>query len=276
MCWGCFADEWAMAQPQRIVSTAPSITEMLFALDAGDQVVGVTSYCDFPPAARDKPTIGDFAVPNLEAVLEQRPDLVVLLEGRQDLVNKFQPFSLETLILRHETLAQIMESISLLGREIGRPDEARKLVERIEQEIDQVRRRVSKLPVKKVLFLVGRNTGSLTDMYAVGDKSYIGQLIHLAGGQNIFGRLQAVYPKVSIEQVMARDPEIIVDLSHGEEVSQDKLKQVRNLWSTFPMLTAVEDNQVHVLSTDVFLVPGPRVAEAVQLLARVIHREDFN
>lgn len=257
--------------PKRIISTAPSITEILYALGAEDELVGVTSYCDFPPEARKKPVIGDFASPNLEAILAQDPDLVVILSGRTDLEEKMKPFSLPILVLEHETLAKIYRSIRILGERIDRKDEAASLVALIERKLERIQARLQGMPRKEVLFLVGRNSGSLTDIYVVGPHSYLGELISLAGGENIFYDMPASYPKVSIEQILTRNPEIIVDMSSMEQPDETTVTQALEIWAQFPGIRAVRNRHVHIVSSDVFLVPGPRVAEAVENLAEIFH-----
>lgn len=261
--------------PKRIISTAPSITEMIYALGAQDRLVGVTSYCDFPTEAREKPVIGDFAAPNIELMLSQKPDLVVVLSGRTDLEDKLRPFSLPVLVLRHETLARIYESIEILGERIGREEAATSLISDIENKLARIERRLSGLPRKEVLFLVGRNSGSLTDIYVVGTRSYLGQLMELAGASNIFSDLTASYPKVSIEQILVKNPEIIIDMSYMEAPDEETLREALKIWAQFPSIQAVANNDVHIVSSDVLLVPGPRIAEAVASLATIFHGEDF-
>jgi iron complex transport system substrate-binding protein len=261
--------------PKRIISTAPSITEMIYALGAQDELVGVTSYCDFPPEAQQKPVIGDFAAPNIELMLSQEPDLVVILSGRTDLEDKLRPFSLPVLVLKHETLAKIYESIGILGERIGREEAAASLISSIENRLARIERELSGLPKKEVLFLVGRNSGSLTDIYVVGTRSYLGQLIELAGASNIFSDLPASYPKVSIEQILTNDPEIIIDMSYMEAPDDETLEEALKIWAQFPSIQAVANGDVHIVSSDVFLVPGPRIAEAVASLAAIFHGKDF-
>jgi len=261
--------------PKRIISTAPSITEMIYALGAEGELVGVTSYCDFPPEAQQKPVIGDFAAPNIEAILSQKPDLVIILSGRSDLEDKLKPFSLPILVLEHETLAKIYESTRILGERLGREDAATSLISGIERDLAEINLEISGLPKKEVLFLVGRNSGSLTDIYVVGTRSYLGRLIELAGGKNIFSDLPAPYPKVSIEQILVSNPEIIIDMSYMEAPDEKTLGQALAIWAQFPSIKAVENDRVYIVSSDVFLVPGPRIAQAVASLATIFHRKDL-
>jgi iron complex transport system substrate-binding protein len=261
--------------PSRIVSTAPSLTETLFALGAGDRVVGVTSYCRNPAEAREKTIIGDFASPSIETILGLRPDLVVVLTGRADLLDKLRPFSIPTLVLAHETFEEIVESLVILGRHIGKPGEAAVLAAQLRERERSLRGRYSEAPRPRILFVVSRGAGSLNEIYSVGGNSYIGRMLDLAGGENIFGSLTAAYPKVSVEEILARNPEIIIDLSQGAVTDPEEKRRIRDLWSRFPGLDAVRHQRVYVLDSDVFVIPGPRVMDAAAALAEIIHRNGF-
>jgi iron complex transport system substrate-binding protein len=260
------------ADPQRIVSTAPSITESVFALGAGDRLVGVTSYCRYPPEAQRKTVVGDFASPNLESVLRLHPDLVVVLSDRNDLIERFTGFGLPVLVLRQETLNEVLESFLVLGERVGCRQAAQELVGQLRGRLDAIRRRLEGRRRPRTLFLVGRNTGSLSDLYAAGESSYLGELLELAGAENSARGAAGAYPKLSLEEILRRDPEVILDLSHGSAGSDPQAeREIRELWARFPGLTAVRQRRVHVLVEDVFLIPGPRLVDAVEKLVKLIH-----
>lgn len=259
------------APPQRIVSTAPSITEMLFALGAGERVVGVTTYCRYPEEARAKPKIGGYTSPNVEAIVRQRPDLVVVLDDRIDLPPKLKPFGVPTLAIRHQRLADIERSIMTLAASLSIEERGRELVASIRRGLARVTSSVSALPQPSVMFVVGRSPGSLSELHVVGAGGYLDELITLAGGRNIFRDAATAYPKISLEEVLARDPDVIIDMSHQEGVSARDVQAIRALWSRLPSLRAVSRGGVHVVTQDVFVVPGPRVTTAVRDLARMFH-----
>lgn len=259
--------------PQRIVSTAPSITEMLFALGAGDRVVGVTSYCRFPPEARSRPKIGSFVSLDMEALLAQRPDLVLLSAGRRDLQDQLRSASLPFLVLDHDELQGIYRSIRQLARVLKIEARGDALVASIEDRIDGLRRRFGGRPIRSVLLVVGRTPGSLSDLYVVGDVGYLADLIRLAGGRSLFSGLHLRYPRVSLEEVLVRDPDVIIDMSSEMEPSQAGLRHLRDLWAPFPNLKAIRKNRIFRLSSGLFTIPGPRVAVAAERLARVVNSE---
>lgn len=257
--------------PSRVISTAPSITEMVYALGADDRLVGVTTYCRYPPAALDKPRIGSFAAPSMEAVLARTPDLIMALSDRQDLETRFRSAGLAVLMLDVRDLSGVLASIELLGRSLGVPERGEALAGRLRDELAARRSRWRSEPPREVLVLVGRNPGNITDLYAVGGRSYLADLVEIAGGRSVFREAGALYPKVSIEEILVRDPELIIDLSQmGRSPTADDLDRVRRLWRDFPRLQAVRENRVFVLDDDVLLVPGPRMIEAVDRLRALI------
>jgi len=262
----------AEAPAQRIVSTAPSLTETLFALGAGDQVVGVTTFCLYPEEARSRTKVGGFADASVEQIVALRPDLVVMVEGRRVLAERLAPFGIRSLVLDPSHLSGIFEAIRALAEASGRVAPGERLVEEIETELAAVQRSVGDRARPRALLLVGRSLGSLSGLYAVGPTSFLGELLERAGGENVLADSAAVYPKISLEQVLVRDPDVIVELIGMERGDREAFeRETRQLWSRYPHLTAVRRDAVRVLADDRLLQPGPRVGETVRRLAAVLH-----
>lgn len=260
--------------PQRIVSTAPSITETLFALGLGDRVVGVTIYCNYPEAARTKQRIGTYLQPNFEAILALKPDLVIVVKNPIQLKEKLSRMGLNVLELGDETLAGIARSVEKIGQATGVQDRARKLNEQIAAELAEIQKKSQALPQKSIMFLVSRTPGRLEALMAVGQESYLNELMQVAGGRNIFGDTSTSYPKISIETVLARNPDVIVDMGEMSEtqlVTEEQKKAVVSLWNRQPSLKAVRNRQVYAVASDIFVVPGPRAVEAARAFARMLH-----
>ena len=245
--------------PRRIVSTAPSVTEMLYALNLGDRVVGVTTYCQYPPEVRSKPKVGTFARPDLEAVLQLRPDLVVLLQHATTLQAKLPAFGIPALELKNESFEDICQSLLTLGSRTGVESTAQQRVSALRSELQEIRARLAPLPRRRVMFVVGRTPGTIRDLIVVGRASFLNQLIEVAGGENVFGASAVAYPKISREEVLARRPEVIVDTGDAS---------VAELWKPW-----LPTSRVYAVSSEIFVVPGPRVTEAARALARMIHPE---
>lgn len=257
----------AAASPQRIVSTAPSVTEMLYALGAGDRVVGVTTYCHYPPEAAKKPKIGTYLRPDVETILSLRPDLLVAQRATGNPADRLGSLKLRTIQLDHDTIPGILQSIEGIGRAVGAETIARELVRDIRAELDRVRARTGRRPRRRVVFVVGRTPGALENVIAVGKASYLNEVMEIAGGENIFRGAVAAYPKVSLEELLARNPEVIVDMGEMAEtigVTDARKRAVVALWQRYPSLDAVKRNRVFAVASDIFVVPGPRVVEAAR------------
>jgi iron complex transport system substrate-binding protein len=266
----------AVSPPARIVSTAPSITEMLYALGLGDRVVGVTTFCHYPPEAASKPKIGNYLRPDLETIVALRPDLVVMERTGVRQAERLPALKLNVLEVDDGTIPGIYESIQRIGAAAGVPDRAAALCAEIRGGLDQIRGRLAQLPRRRILFVVGHTPGRLEDLIAAGRGSYLDQVIELAGAANIFRDAVATYAKVSIEQVLARNPEVIVDMGEMAQttgVTEQQKRAVVALWNRYPALAAVKQRRVFAVASDIFVVPGPRVVEAARAFAQMAHPE---
>lgn len=265
-----------LAGAQRIVSTAPSVTEMLYALGLGDRVAGVTTFCRYPSEAARKPKIGDYLRPNLETIVALQPDLVIVETTGVRRVERLPGLKLKVLEVDDGTLAGIYESIRRIGAAAGVADRAAALCARMQAALGEIRRRTAALPRRRMMFVAGRAPGRLEDLIVVGRGSHLHELIETAGAANAFGDVAAAYAKVSFEQVLARDPEVIVDMGEMAQtvgVTEADKRAVVALWERQPALAAVRQRRVFAVAADLFVVPGPRVVEAAQALARMAHPE---
>ncbi len=177
----------AFAQPRRIVSTAPSITEMLYALGLGDRVVGVTTFCHYPPEAARKPKIGNYLRPDVEAILALRPDLVIAEKSMVQQAMSLPRLKLNVLEVDDSTVQGIYESIRTIGRSTGAAAKAEAVSGGIQKELESIRQRSARLPRVRVLFVVGRTPGRIEDLIAAGSSSYLNEVMEIAGGRNVLG-----------------------------------------------------------------------------------------
>ena len=261
---------FALSPPHRIVSVAPSITEILFALGAGDQVVGVTTYCNYPEAAKAKPKIGGYTTPSLETILGLRPDQVIMMKNRPDVAQKLRQAGIDVTELQPENLAGIYESIRTIAEKIGVPARGRSLIQSIEGQLHAIATEKGDGPKPKVLFIVGRTPGAVSDLIAVGRGSYISELIALAGADNVFADTGVPYPKVNMEDVIRRNPDVIIDMGHNEMVTEKQKQSVKQLWNNYSFLRAVQRHAVFPISADYFVTPGPRVGLAVREIRKMV------
>lgn len=264
----------AAGAPQRIVSMAPSITETLFALGLGPRVVGVTRYCRYPPEARQLPKIGGHLDPSYEAIVALEPDLVILHRAQQEAERRLQDLGFATLRVDQDRLAGILDSIGEIAAACGVAPRGRELRARIEAQLQ--RASVPPSPADpRVLIVANRTVGSgrITTLWASGRDTYHDELLRLAGGVNALGATPVAYPELSREGLLTLDPDVILDLA--PDLSQRGVSAAAAVadWRDLGQLRAVRDHRVHVLDSEVLVVPGPRVAEAVAMLAAVLHPE---
>ncbi len=260
---------------QRIVSMAPSITEVLYALELGNRVAGVTRYCTFPPEAQDKPEIGGFVDTNYEAVMNLEPDLIILLPVHTDAQLRFNELGLRTLVVDHRTLDGILDSMTIIGAACqvrGRSDE---LLASIHRRMDAVRSQTAGLDRPTLLISAGRSkgTGKLEEVYAAGKGQWYDDVIVLAGGANVFTDATIPFPSVTGEALVRLNPEVIVEMAPENEYTTVTEEAIIADWDSLPDISAVQQQRIYVLRESYTTIPGPRFINIVEDLARVLHPE---
>ncbi len=253
--------------PKKIVSLAPSVTEMLFALGLGDRLVGVTTYCDYPAEAKKISKVGDFMNPSLEAVMAKKPDLVIGVTGATDPVKarEMERVGLKVVLVSVSNFAEVLAAIRSIAGRSGSRDAGEKLAGRIGAEVEAVKKRVAPAPRRRVLLVVGFHP-----LIAVGGKNFIDELITLAGGENIAGSAAQPWLNLPDEYVVAKAPEVIIESGMGSEREKSAKR-----WSDLKSVPAVREGRIYSYPTDKILRPGPRFGEALSELARLIHPECF-
>ncbi|MEP6533782.1 MAG: helical backbone metal receptor [Bryobacteraceae bacterium] len=267
-----------VAQPKRIVSTAPSITETLFALGLGDRVVGVTNYCHYPAATAKIAKIGTYMQPNLEVILALKPDLIITQKTAIHSKSRFEPYHLNVLEVTQNSIAEIQGAISAIGEAAGARSAALTLNASITKELAAVSRKAATKPPVSVVFIVGRTPNALEGMVAVGSHNYLTEVMEVAGGRNSFGDAAPSYAKISAEEILSRNPQVILDMGDMSDptgVTEEHKREVVKLWGRYPNVAAVRDNRVHAIASEIFVVPGPRVIELARAFAHFLHPELF-
>jgi len=254
------------ASPQRIVSLTPALTEILFAVGAGDRVVGVTQYCDFPPAAQAKPKVGGYVNPSVESVLALKPDLVFVSPGpgNRDSALAMERAGLRLEIVPSETLEESLAAIEGVARAVGVEATGRDLAASVRARLHAVTKRVLGTRRVRTLFCIQTDP-----IIAAGRDTLPSQLLEIAGGSNVVVALR--YPRLDVEAVAAAEPELILqarmDLASGAAHDEDAF------WKRWTAIPAVARGRVVVLRDDLALRPGPRVADAAEGLAAILHGE---
>lgn len=251
---------------QRIVSLAPSVTETLFAIHAGPEVVGVSEYCDYPPAALKLPRVGSFLTPSVEAIVGLRPSLIVGLEtsANEREIRALESMGYPVLLINDDSLRGIEDGIEKIGERTGHVEQAREVLTSMRARMHTVERRLRAIPARKVLVVVGHDP-----LVAVGG-GYLNQLLDLADCVNIAAGLGAEWPRVSLEYIIAAAPDIILDGQMGSDPHSPA-----GFWSRYPNIPAVRNRRIFGYDQNAVLRPGPRVGQTLEILAGLTHPEIF-
>lgn len=249
------------SHPQRIVSLAPSVTETLFALGLADRVVGVTSYCDYPPEAKNKERVGDTMRPSIERIVALKADLVIASTASQleEFVHNLDQAGVPVYVSNPRNLEGVLKSIELIGDVTGVPDRGRDLSDKLRARVEAIESRTGGLERPRVLFVL-----SSSPLITAGGRSFINDLINGAGGRSISADQSNDYPQYSLETAVAGRPEIIF-LQTGETDLPGRLNQT----------PAASSGRVFHLDDNLLLRPGPRIVDGLEEMAKRIHPEAF-
>ena len=254
--------------PKRIISLAPSITEMLFAIGLNEEIVGVTEFCDYPPPALEKPRVG-YAQPNLESIVALQPDLVLAPKSfmRVDLLKKLEQLKIPTFIFDPHTVEEIMSHIQLLGRLVGRLQEANEQSAELRKQIFTLSQQLEGLPRPSMLYVLNSEP-----LITVGPGSFIHRLIELAGGRNAAEQANVPYPRLTMEEVLRQNPDILVfPVGRFEGIPQAE----QDRWKRWDTLAAVKHKRLFQIKSDLLNRPGPRIVDGLNQLVKILHPEIF-
>lgn len=266
--YSLFTVSYAAEPPKRIVSLAPNITEILFALGLGDRIVGVTSFCDYPEEAKKKPKIGGMSNPSLEAVVKLRPDIVVMTtDGNpKEFEERLRAIGINTYVFTARRISEFPRGVRDLGAALGVKAKADAFADNFERALGKAaaKRNKSGIHRKKVLFIVWPEP-----LIAAGPETVIDDAVDIVGGENIAADAKTVYPKYSVEEVLRRSPDLIIigrgmDSKNVQDVAGGLLKRLRSL-------PAVKNNRVFYVSDDLYRL-GPRTIQGIGEIAPLMDR----
>jgi iron complex transport system substrate-binding protein len=255
--------------PEAVVSLAPSITEILFRLDLGEKVVGVTAHCDYPEDAKDKPQVGGYFSTSLESILDQTPDLI-LADGYDPVIEEIKELGIPLLVLQPTDISGIFKDIKLIGQVMNEEKDAAKLVDSLQQRLDTVAGNTANAADRPTVFYE-IDASDQTKPWTVGPGSFADALITLAGGQNVL-KEGAAYRQINLESLLSADPDIVI-LGDYPYVTPEQVMARTGVWQGLP---AVKDGRVRAISNpDLTSRPGPRIIDGLEEMARIIHPELF-
>jgi iron complex transport system substrate-binding protein len=254
--------------PHRILCLTPSLTETVYELGAGDWVVGVTDYTEFPPEARAKPSVGGLVNPSMEKIVALRPDLILMAAhlNREETIHQLEDLSLPVFVVDPQGLSGILKMVQSVGEAINRDAEAATLVKQLSQKRDAVLARVKGRPRPKILVVIWYDP-----VLTAGSKAFISDAIVAAGGDSVTADIPQAWPQISMEEVLRRSPDFLLMIKelHGG-ITLDALKA----HAGWDRLDAVRNARVIYVDERMEL-PSPSVFEALEELARALHPSEF-
>ena len=262
-------------RPKRIISLVPALTEMLFAMGAGPQVIAVSSYDDFPSETKSLPRVGALLDPDVERILALRPDLVLTYGSQGALEAQLSGARIRTFGYRHGGIQALLQTMRALGVAAGRAAEAERAAAGIEAHLEAIRARVRGRARPRVLLVFGREPRSLQQIYISGGVGFLHDMLQIAGGTNVFADVPRESVQPSHETLLTRAPDVILELRATHPIAAADVARERQVWSTLPSVPAVRTGRIHFLNGGYLVVPGPRVALATEALARALHPEAF-
>jgi len=260
------------AQPQRIVSVSPAVTEILYGIGAFGRVVAVTDYCLYPPAAKALPKVGGWATPSVERIAGFRPDLVALSDAQTPFLEMpLQQLGIRTAIARSQTIQDAYTAIATLGDATGNQQQAARLVREIKAALEHIRTRTAPVSHPTVLCIIDRTPGTLRDLYATTEGSYLAELIAIAGGRTVGGSSRLGYAKISKEAVLTINPEIVLDIMPTSQNNAGPHPE--SAWQDLPEISAVQHGRVYVVRDEFVPHDSQMIAKTAALFARLFHPE---
>ena len=248
---------------RRIVSLSPAVTEILFAIGAGEKVVGVTQYCDYPPEARTRTSVGGFsgATVSVEQIRVLKPDLVILsADMHARIVSLLDDLRISSFAVEPRNFPQVYSTIATLGKITGCEAGAERVIGEMKSRIAKVEERIRGRERPGVFWVLSEDP-----LMTAGVQTFVSEVISLAGGRNIFDDLQGQWPLVSPEQVLLRKPEWVL---LGDDMLNAAALLKKPFWQTLP---AVRESRAAILRADIFYRYGPRLAEGVEVIAGILH-----
>ena len=250
------------------------MTEILFAIGAGPQVVAVSSFDEYPPEVKNLQRVGALLDPDLERILSLRPDLVVVYGSQLDLMKQLERAGIPAYNYRHAALADVSRTIREVGNRIGHAAEAEALIKKIDAQMTSIRQRVSGRARPRTMLVVGREIGALRGIYASGGYGFLHDMLETAGGDDVFADVKRESVQATTELILARKPEVILEIRAGAAEAGSIASEIA-VWRALASVPAVRNGRVQFIVDQRTVVPGPRIAEGTELLARALHPEAF-
>ena len=265
-----FQGAWGFGERLRIVSLAPSLTEIFCHLGLCDQLVGVTDSCLYPASVQTVPKVGSYMVPSLETIAAMKPDIILALPEHRDITSKLKRLGLRVEVVRNWSLADILASIQTIGHLMDREDEAELLATKLKNTPYKSYKTKGKR--LRCLLTLGYSAsgGSVNEVYAVGRNGFLNDILELAGGENAIRAETPHFPKLNQEALLALNPDVVIELVPLSEISEEERSEKEKSWRLLRFLTATRKNRYFIVHSEHVLQAGPRYVETLKQFGEIL------
>lgn len=259
--------------PYRIISLAPHITEIIYAIGAQDKLIAVTNFCNYPEEAKSKQRIGGLLNPNIELIISLKPTHLFGVPAHEKLDQKLKKFGLNVTMMPNENITDVLNSIKRIGQEIGYNPQSANLINQISHKLDSLKIKSGEKSGNSAVLIIGRERGMLRNITVAGKDTFLDEIWQLCGGKNIFDDMPIRYGTISLESLLIKDPDIIIEF---EMEGGRNVLRVKNAteWDALNNLTAVKNHNIFIINGNHTLIPGPRMGLLVEDFTRIL--QDFN
>ncbi len=257
--------------PERIVSLAPDITEILFALGLGDKIIAVSSDSDYPPETADKKKVGTFWKPGTESILAMKPDLIITqwFAEQKSAADTLEQLGYKTLVLSMQKFSELPEVIDKIGKATGTQEKAQQLSSDIDNKINELKAKYNRTEKIKVLWVIQEEP-----LRVAGRDTFLNELIEAAGGENAIGKTFQQYPSISSEEIISCGAEVIIQSAMSKDNLESQQNNAELFWNKYPNVPAVKTGRIYVLYSDTLLRLGPRLPEGIEIIADCLYKND--
>ena len=254
--------------PEKIVSLAPNVTEILYELGLGEKIVAVSNDSDYPSEAADIKKIGTFWQPNIEAIIAAKPDLVITLwfAQQKSIADTLEQLGYKVLVLRMEKFSELPEAIQQIGTATATREKSEVLAGTIENKINELKTKYRQAEKPKVLWVIQEEP-----LRVAGRNTFLNELIEASGGENAIGQTLQQYPSISTEQILCCGAEVIIQSAMSKDNIETQQKNAERFWNEYPNLPAVKNKRIYVLYSDEILRLGPRLPEGIEIIANCLY-----
>ena len=253
----------------RCISLSPHITEIIYALEAQDQLIAVTDFCRYPEEAVQKEKIGGLLDPNIEKIIALKPTHLFGVPAHEKLNQEVHKFGLSIMMMPNENIADVLQSIEKIGKEIEQVEKSNQLIQKINYKFDSLRVKFSERKKISAVLIIGREKGNLHNIMVAGNNTFLDQIWQLVGGKNIYVDLASHYGAINLESLLLRNPEVIIEVNLDQSRSVSR-SEVTSEWDILEEIQAVKNGNIFVVNGNHTLIPGPRMVMLAEDFAEVI------